>query len=256
MEPKNYYHFAEKHLLIPLLLDEGENLTCKACEKPISDPFHGCLSCKYFLHDHCINIPRSILHPSHSSHPLTLLPIPTYPSAAFTCNACGLVGNRFSYGCAFCEFDVHFNCAFLPGKIKLMGLHEHQLELIFGFVHEENNKDVIIFECDVCGGKVEDSVWRYYCEDCDFGVHLDCVDVENEDIGVNKGEGGGDEIDWKSGTATAADQRQLFDGTENDDIKDVLKTLKNEMMESQLGVAQLQHQMNLSSAYASVMRYY
>ncbi|MFS8026749.1 hypothetical protein Hanom_Chr16g01490381 [Helianthus anomalus] len=37
------------------------------------------------------------------------------------------------------------------------------------------------FYCDVCHGEVQKDCWVYYCEPCNYGSHLDCVDSEEYD---------------------------------------------------------------------------
>ncbi|KAG8391330.1 hypothetical protein BUALT_Bualt01G0176600 [Buddleja alternifolia] len=155
-----------------LQLNEGEQINCKACEDQISEPFHGCLSCNFYLHDSCIDAPRSLDHLSHPSHPLTLLPAPTYLTRSFTCNACGLEGKAFSFCCARCEVDIHVQCACMP-KTLLIKNHHHELELIFGSPYEDKST---VFACDVCEGIMNPDHWLYYCRVCDFGAHLGCTD--------------------------------------------------------------------------------
>lgn len=245
MKHDNFNHFGHEHLLIPLVLNEGDELYCKACERVIFESFHGCLSCNYYLHDKCLNIPRSILHPSHPDHPLTLLPIPTYPTSAFICNACGSNGNGFSYSCAHCEFDIHLQCASLPRKVKHLDKHHHELKLTFKFVQDKN----LIFECDECGQTVEVDQWRYYCAECDFGTHLGCVEVDQEaGLSHSTTDPG---LDGKSGTAQAVQPSKTTDDPDEHPVE----KLRNEMMQHQLGVAMLQNQMNLSASMAQLMKY-
>uniref|UniRef100_A0A2C9VIT5 DC1 domain-containing protein n=1 Tax=Manihot esculenta TaxID=3983 RepID=A0A2C9VIT5_MANES len=126
-----YQHFSYRHLLIPLHFDEeSEEIKCIACERLIinSESFHGCLSCKYFLHDQCLNLPRWLHHPSHNSHPLTLLPTPTYPYRSYSCNECESLGSSFSFSCAQCEFDLHTECANLARTVVV---DAHPRELIW-----------------------------------------------------------------------------------------------------------------------------
>ncbi|KAL3516599.1 hypothetical protein ACH5RR_023501 [Cinchona calisaya] len=238
MKHHNFNHFGHEHLLIPLVLDKGDELYCKACELVIVEPFHGCLSCNYYLHDKCLNIPRSIQHPSHPSHPLTLLPIPTYPTSAFTCNACGSNGNGFGYSCAHCEFDIHIQCASLPRKVKNLEIHHHDLKLTFEFVQEKNS----MFECAVCGDTLEVDRWRFYCGECDFGTHLGCVEVDNE-MGFSS------EFEGKSRTAQAVQQEKILEDGENS-----LEALRNEMMQHQVAVAMLRNQLNLSASIAQLVK--
>ncbi|CDP07682.1 unnamed protein product [Coffea canephora] len=245
MKNDSFNHFGHEHLLTPLVLDEGDKLYCKACELQIIEPFHGCLSCNYYLHDKCLNIPRSILHPSHSDHPLTLLPFPTYPTSTFKCNACGSNGNGFSYSCAHCEFDIHIQCASLPRKVKHLEKHHHELKLTYKFVQDKN----LIFECDECGKTVDVDQWRYYCAECDFGTHLVCVEI-NEPW-MEPWMDGDPVLDGKSGTAQAVQPSETVDGQGENGVEE----LRKEMMQHQLAVARLQNQLNLSASVAQLVKY-
>lgn len=164
-------HFSHHHILISLQLDEGEEIKCKGCDQIIVEPFHGCLSCNFYLHNHCMNAPRSLQHPSHPSHPLSLLPFPTYCCRSYTCDACGSEGRAFGFSCSHCEFDLHVKCATLPSTILLEN-HRHELKLVFGSPYEDKST---VFACDLCRGIMQNNFWLYYCEDCDFAGHLDCA---------------------------------------------------------------------------------
>ncbi|KAM3357827.1 hypothetical protein P3S68_020758 [Capsicum galapagoense] len=165
-------HFSHPHML-KLIVDPPETLTCNACDKSnISSNFYGCNSCQYFLHENCLNAPRFLDRSSHTSHHLTLLPLPTYSSRSYTCDACGTAGNGFSFSCAPCEFDIHMQCALLPQTVCLCKHHHHELQLIFESPFDDENT---IFVCDICQDNVDLSYWFYYCVHCDFGTHLECA---------------------------------------------------------------------------------
>lgn len=170
-------HFSHHHVLIALTLDqvreeEEEVMNCNGCERPIREPFHGCLSCNFWLHDDCLNAPRFLKHPSHP-HSLTLLPTPTYTCRSYSCNACGGSGGTtaFSLCCAECEFDLHVYCANLPAEITLREHPDHDLKLRFGSPYEDKNTK---YGCDLCCGEMLPTQWLYYCSDCDFAADLDC----------------------------------------------------------------------------------
>ncbi|CAI9103232.1 OLC1v1001681C1 [Oldenlandia corymbosa var. corymbosa] len=158
-------HFSHHHALVPL---EGEELNCYGCKTKIIEPFHGCISCDYFLHESCLKTPRFLRHPSHPQHSLTLIPTPTYSSRSFLCDACGCEGNSFSLSCAECDFDLDLYCAALPTALELREKHEHVVTLAFESPHS-------IICCDICGKNINPKSWIYYCESCDFGVHLVCA---------------------------------------------------------------------------------
>ncbi|CAK9144776.1 unnamed protein product [Ilex paraguariensis] len=234
VEHQNYQHFSHHHLLIPLKLDEGEQIHCKTCETLIFEPFHGCLQCNHYLHDHCINIPRSLEHPSHLSHPLTLIPFPTYSNGFYSCNACGSEGHSFSYSCAHCQFDLHLHCASLQTTL-IVDEHPHELKLIFDLNQQTpfNDKNVV-FGCDVCGVAVDKRQWVYYCAGCDFGTHLKCVKPPGLRLPVTEAAGSG-----SSGGAVAGQQSETPGEAANP-----LKEAVNEMTENQLSLMRLQIQMN------------
>ncbi|KAK9282997.1 hypothetical protein L1049_011224 [Liquidambar formosana] len=230
----NYQHFDHHHLLNPLKLDEGEKISCKVCERLIFEPFHGCIECKYYLHDQCLNSPRWLQHPSHPSHSLTLFPSPTYSSRAYTCNACGLVGNAFSLSCAECEFDLHVHCANLPSTL-LLDAHPHELKLIFDSPYDENTT----FSCDVCSGEADRRYWVYYCSDCDFGTHLECARPELNHLTT-------DEV---------VDQLQTDQPSATYDALDSFRQSVNETLRVQNELAQLQNKVNLNLAVSQLMMF-
>nr|GMD59497.1 eukaryotic translation initiation factor 5B-like [Ipomoea batatas] len=231
-QSQDYDHFGHRHTLVPLVLDDGERLTCKGCELSIDHPFHGCISCAYYLHDRCLHAPRSLQHAAHPAHPLTLLPAPTYSAKNYVCDACRSKGTAFSYSCCHCGFDVHLHCASLPETAALPEKHPHALKLVFDYKSEENT----VFLCDVCNREVDEGAWRYYCAGCDFGTHLHCS-------GVGCLERVGDEDDGDGGETAGV----------NDHVAAMRQATK-EMMELQLASARMQNSLNLSAAYANMMR--
>ncbi|XP_027157823.1 uncharacterized protein LOC113759445 [Coffea eugenioides] len=234
MKVENCQHFSHKHILIPLKLDEGEKIYCKACELLIIEPFLGCLSCTYYLHDHCLNTPRSLQHPSHPDHPLTLLPIPTYPTGAFSCNGCGSHGTGFSYSCAHCEFDLHMNCAlFLSATTKIVE-HPHALKLIFN--HPQ------IFACNICGAAVDKQFWSYYCSDCDFGIHLGCTKHGQQHF-------------CGASSSRSNNQSAMTQPSGAVDAVDRHREVMNETTENQLALLTLQNQIHYSQAVADHARW-
>ncbi|GAA0150173.1 hypothetical protein LIER_09173 [Lithospermum erythrorhizon] len=188
MKNQNNQHFSHPHILHQFELNEQKSITCNACMQNITTtkPFHGCHTCNFHLHSRCLKAPRHLNHPSHTSHPLTLHPIPTYSSKSFTCNACGSYGNGFSYSCAACEFDLHLHCAFLPTSLPFYDHDEHVLTLFLKSPYDDINTE---FYCSICNGLKDNSLWSYYCEECDYGTHLECA--RTDDLPSNNSEDNG-----------------------------------------------------------------
>ena len=56
---------------------------CGVCEKSISGPSYNCISCKFFIHQDCLEPVEKVQHPFHPhDHVLTL------PKVKFRCDAC------------------------------------------------------------------------------------------------------------------------------------------------------------------------
>nr|GMD71778.1 putative DC1, C1-like, Zinc finger, RING/FYVE/PHD-type [Ipomoea batatas] len=106
-----FKHFSHNHGLVFHQMPQGAQIQCSGCHCPGTGPVYACWRCSFFLHDQCFRASRSLKHPSHHLHPLTLTPYPTYPSNSFYCNSCTLIGSGFSYSCSECDFDLHVHCA-------------------------------------------------------------------------------------------------------------------------------------------------
>ncbi|KAL0374031.1 UNVERIFIED_CONTAM: hypothetical protein Sradi_3318800 [Sesamum radiatum] len=114
-----FKHFSHIHGLVFHQTPQGSEIHCSGCKSPGSaGNVYVCWKCNYFLHEQCFRATRSLRHPSHLLHPLTLVPYPTYPSTSFFCNSCNLIGNGFRYCCSECEFDVHVHCAHMSTNIS------------------------------------------------------------------------------------------------------------------------------------------
>ncbi|KAI7998914.1 hypothetical protein LOK49_LG10G03014 [Camellia lanceoleosa] len=171
-----YKHFSHHHNLNLYQVHQGQTFHCSGCETSCtSDSIYACWQCNFFLHDHCGNANRFIKHPSHPSHPLILLPSPTYCGGTFLCNACGATGKSFSYCCVTCEVDLHLHCAFLPPKVNHKS-HPHELRLVHTIPEKEAFSD---HDCKVCNNVLQSKQWGYCCVKCDdFHVHTFCATNE------------------------------------------------------------------------------
>ncbi|XP_019101663.1 PREDICTED: uncharacterized protein LOC104788100 [Camelina sativa] len=108
--------------------------------------------------------PQSLLDLKVHHHQLTLLP----RLRSFTCNACGLNGDRSPYICVQCDFMIHQDCLTLPRIINI-NRHDHRISRtsILGVVNSV---------CGVCRKKVDWTCGGYSCQKCpQYVVHSNCA---------------------------------------------------------------------------------
>ncbi|PSS05650.1 Nucleoredoxin 1-1 like [Actinidia chinensis var. chinensis] len=167
-----------RHLLIKCNKDENYSYACTCCELPIDGDgpvyVYVCLECKALLHKSCADLPLSIQHPFHPSHPLILLPRSLYNSKRFWCDACGQERNGFTYRCLECNFDLDIHCASLKPNRNIEG---QELSHPHPFIVCEKTEN-FSHPCHVCGLPLADSI--YFCPECKFLLHKSCADLPQE----------------------------------------------------------------------------
>ncbi|XP_019191908.1 PREDICTED: uncharacterized protein LOC109186399 [Ipomoea nil] len=179
-------HFSHPHRLKLTEVQEKDGKKCSGCEYIVTGPVYTCVEpdcgVDFHLHKKCFELPREVRHKSHLDHALTLLPSPPYQDG-FACNACLEKGSAFVYHCTTCSFDLHVECVRWPEKVQRDD-HEHALSLFYAppvpkkdgeEPAAEDEEEKVTFVCDVCHHGVHEMAWTYYCHECDFGTHLDCV---------------------------------------------------------------------------------
>ncbi|EYU27137.1 hypothetical protein MIMGU_mgv1a0206321mg, partial [Erythranthe guttata] len=174
--PTLFKHFSHPHVLNGMEIETENAKVCSACEIELTGAAYCCTEsqCSFNLHKTCFDAPREFPHKSHLEHPLTLVTEPPY-SEGFTCNACMEEGKAFAYTCATCSYDLHINCVQWPEKVTFSD-HKHPLTLYYSSssaVGSANQE--VTCTCDVCMNPVDDSAWVYFCRECNFVSHLDCV---------------------------------------------------------------------------------
>ncbi|XP_068645369.1 uncharacterized protein [Aristolochia californica] len=171
------HHFSHPH---PLELSNVQQMSsiafaapCAGCKHKPSGWVYVCKVCNFCLHVSCSQMPQLIHHPAHAIHPLSLLPQPAYSAGYFNCDACGRLGDGFSYRCGACDLDIHVLCAAMPLSLAHQAHHHHlKLELIPPY----HNKG---FSCDLCGN-LGSNHWLYRCSSCEFDAHLSCATTKHQ----------------------------------------------------------------------------
>ncbi|KAL2491473.1 Cysteine/Histidine-rich C1 domain family protein [Abeliophyllum distichum] len=174
-KPKVIKHFSHPHILQPTEIKEKNTKVCSACECDLFGSAYCCIEphCNFNLHKACFESPMEVRHKCHLDHPLKLLPAPPY-NDGFTCNACLKDGKAFCYTCSTCSYDLHIDCISWPETMTRVD-HKHPLTLYYSPVANAGEGNQVTFMCDVCKSPVHELAWLYYCRECDFGTHLECV---------------------------------------------------------------------------------
>ncbi|CAN7023204.1 unnamed protein product, partial [Brassica oleracea var. botrytis] len=188
------------HSLHPLKLLTGQppdysDGKCRLCGRKVDkELFYHCSSCNFTLDMPCVLNPpqKSLVDPKAHDHQLTLLP----RLDSFTCNACGLKGDRSPYACFDCGFMIHQDCLDLPRVINI-NRHDHRVSrtsvlgddamnsggVLLPLFHEHPmmpwNDHMRKGDCCDCFEPQSDG---YYCKLCDFFVHKKCGDELSEFI--------------------------------------------------------------------------
>ncbi|EOA21998.1 hypothetical protein CARUB_v10002509mg [Capsella rubella] len=141
--------------------------TCRLCARKIDDRlFYHCSSCNFTLDMRCVLHPpqQSLMDLKAHDHQLTLLP----RLRSFTCNACGLSGDRSPYICVQCDFMIHQECLDLPRVINI-NRHDHR-------VSRTSVLGVVNSACGVCRQKVDWTCGGFSCQQCPgYVVHSKCA---------------------------------------------------------------------------------
>ncbi|CAF2034755.1 BnaA09g00650D [Brassica napus] len=140
----------------------------KLLTREIGELFYHCSSCNFTVGFHCVLNPpqKSLVDPKVHDHQLTLLP----RLDSFTCNACGLKGDRSPYACFDCGFMIHQDCLGLPRVINI-NRHDHRVSRTSVLGDAAMNS-----VCGVCRKKVDWTCGGFSCKRCPgYVVHSKCA---------------------------------------------------------------------------------
>ncbi|OMO68957.1 Zinc finger, PHD-type [Corchorus olitorius] len=166
LPPEITHPYHRKH---PLVLMENPPVhkagcSCYLCKNPYYGFIYHCSRCefgikiKHFLPDQ----PENEIH----EHTFILVPKPI----SFFCDACGTDGDCISYICTTRNLVVHKECISLPQLIKIPR-HMHPISHIY-YLPENEDKQ---WDCKICYNEVKTEYGSYYCSDCKYIVHVNCV---------------------------------------------------------------------------------
>ncbi|KAK7840953.1 hypothetical protein CFP56_016081 [Quercus suber] len=165
---------------------------CGVCEKSISGPSYNCISCKFFIHQDCLEPVEKVQHPFHPHEHVLTLPKPsinykghrhqfTFFKKVYDDPECEVCKFRYndppSYlRCAECDFNVHLLCAALPSTINHK-CHIDPLDLEDYFADDDSSDDDSgEYYCDACEETRDKQECVYRCAECsNYVAHINCV---------------------------------------------------------------------------------
>jgi hypothetical protein len=165
--PRNKRHLLHQHQLTltshgPFF---GKLFSCNACERPNGGFNYRCDACDFYLDLQCYSISETLKHKGHE-HSLFLA-----VNSNRRCQVCNCTSNEKPgvFVCTNCDFALGFECATLP----LVARHkddDHLLKLTYNAeAHCEE------YYCLICEKERDPKQWFYYCAECDFSAHSQCV---------------------------------------------------------------------------------
>ncbi|XP_018482458.1 uncharacterized protein LOC108853545 isoform X2 [Raphanus sativus] len=150
--------------------DDSHINSCRLCGGKFRRLIYHCTECEFTLDPACARNPPPLIvyHPKGHEHLLTLMPRLIF----FTCNACGMVGDRSPYVCPQCDFMIHKDCIYLPRVINI-NRHHHRVSRTY-FLGLRN------WVCGVCRLKIDGKYGAYSCLKCpQYAVHSRCATRED-----------------------------------------------------------------------------
>ena len=140
-----------------------EYFWCDSCDQWCNGFRYICQGCYFKLDAQCSLISNTLTHACHE-HPLYL----SITNNRQKCSICGSEQHQV-FRCTTCEFVLDFKCATLP-QTAWYNQHEHPFTLRYTL---EDDSDE--YYCDICEEERDSKQWFYYCEDCSYPAHSNCI---------------------------------------------------------------------------------
>jgi hypothetical protein len=160
------HHLHPNHTLSLQPLNKNRCDTC--CRSHDRSFFYRCTSCSFKLDIKCSHNPLSVNPNDCHQHEFFYLG----RQIQFNCDACGEEITNLAYRvCSICKLLVHYRCAEIPRKVKIK-LHNHILNLIYSLPEIKKHDDTF---CRICYEKVNIKYAAYYCQECSYIFHTECL---------------------------------------------------------------------------------
>ena len=163
--PQKKKHPLHRHplTLLPTSPYLSKTFWCYACKRTCNGFNYICETCDFTLDVQCSLISDILTHPGHE-HRLILSSIESYQN----CSCCDSEIYPI-FRCTTCEFALDFKCATLPHTTRY-GQHDHPFALCYTAEDDSNE-----YYCDICEEERDSKHWFYYCADCSYPAHPNCI---------------------------------------------------------------------------------
>ncbi|KAL4353372.1 hypothetical protein GQ457_06G018670 [Hibiscus cannabinus] len=148
--------------------DASIQVRCYGCSKKIKGFGFYCNKCDVNLHVSCAKYRTRVV--KHSRHRHDLLQLGKSIIHNISCDACGEDCIDSCFSCKICDFNIHLQCIPLPSSF----VHKHYLHplVLVNPLVEDDSGD---YYCDICEMERNPDLQVYFCEECNFIAHVDCV---------------------------------------------------------------------------------
>ncbi|KAF5441842.1 hypothetical protein F2P56_037217 [Juglans regia] len=167
--PSKKQHLLHRHPLTLLLQAPSPSgiFRCYACDRFQHGFFYRCDLCEDNFDIQCSSLPETLKHEGHQ-HSLFI----GLNRDKIICNGCyDKDPPSHLFVCKKCEtFGLCVRCATLPYRVGYeYDLHDY---LTLTYSVEDDSGE---YYCFICEESRDSRKWFYYCKECDFAAHPDCV---------------------------------------------------------------------------------
>ncbi|XVE81011.1 hypothetical protein DITRI_Ditri15bG0028300 [Diplodiscus trichospermus] len=164
------FHPQHSLLHMPIPFETKNADICNICAGAFKGIAFICFQCEIAMHCSCAMYQtRKIKHDCHVHH-LLFLGKSIFVKSSPKCSACHTDCSDTLFCCKDCKFYVHLECMPLPYILKHRR-HLHPLTLTHSIVEDDFEE----YYCDMCEAKRNPEHDVYYCKECTYIAHVDCV---------------------------------------------------------------------------------
>ncbi|XP_059429338.1 uncharacterized protein LOC132163168 [Corylus avellana] len=161
--PLHYFHSLT---LLPRASNKSGVFFCDLCSRHHRGFTYKCDTswCGETFDIQCGSIPETLKHEGHQ-HLFYL----AQDSKKRKCKACFEDNEDYVFVCTSCDFILGIRCA----NLSLVARHKYDTHLLkLTYATEDDSRE---YYCLICEEERDENQWFYYCKECDFPAHPECV---------------------------------------------------------------------------------